>query len=94
MLFLDYCVGQVHCIFSLPVVGVKAWFSNKPPPEHLAYVEWFTPFSRLHPGCHHRLYKISRHCLNGVQQASIIPVELIQQSVHLIPDFGAFAPAH
>ena len=94
MLFLDYCVGQIRCIFSLPSVGVKSWFSHKPPPSHLAYVEWFTPFSRLQPGHHHRLHKISRHSLDGVQQASIIPVELIQQSVHLIPDFGAIAPAH
>ncbi|KIK00483.1 hypothetical protein K443DRAFT_7613 [Laccaria amethystina LaAM-08-1] len=30
----------------------------------------------------------------GTFMASIIPVELIQQSVHLIPDFGAIAPAH
>ena len=70
--FSDYCVGQVRCIFSLPAVGVKSWFSNKPPPAHLAYV----------------------HYLDGVQQASIIPVELIQQSVHLIPDFGAIAPSN
>jgi len=70
------------------IVGVKSWFSNKPPPAHLAYVEWLTPFSRLH----HRLYKISWHYLDGVQQASIILVELIQQSVHLIPDFGAITP--
>ena len=93
MLFADYCVGQVCCIFSIPSVGVKSWFSNKPPPAHLAYIERFTSFSRLHPGHHRRLYKLSQHCLDGVQQASIIPVELNQQSIHLIPDFGAIVPA-
>jgi len=30
-LLSDYCMGQVHCIFSLPAIGVKSWFSNKPP---------------------------------------------------------------
>ena len=92
--FLRLLHGTSLLYFSLPSVGVKSWSSNKPPPAHLAYVEWFIPFSRLHPGHHQRLYKISQHCLDGVQQTSIIPVELIQQSVHLIPGFGAIAPAH
>jgi len=38
------------------------------------------------------MYKISRCIKNGKQQASVIPVNLIRQSVHLIPEFGPIAP--
>ncbi|KAI9455522.1 hypothetical protein F5148DRAFT_984720 [Russula earlei] len=60
------------------------------PAEYLVYVEWFTPFEpSLKPN--HFLYKISKHCVWGEQQASIVPVELIHQSVHLLPKFGPVA---
>ncbi|KAI9461854.1 hypothetical protein F5148DRAFT_982964, partial [Russula earlei] len=56
----------------------------------LAYVEWFTPVKpSLKPN--HFLYKISKHHIQGEQQASIVPVELICQSVHLLPKFGPVA---
>ena len=41
----------------------------------------------------HGLYKISRHQIQGKQQASVIPISLIWQSVHLIPSFGPVAPS-
>jgi hypothetical protein len=39
------------------------------------------------------MYKISRLKVQGKQQASVIPVEFIRQSVHLIPAFGPVAPS-
>lgn len=63
-------------------------------PEHLAYVEWFTPFNSLRPGRDHGMYKVSKlRNANGQQKASVIPVFLIRQSVHLFPMFGPVAPA-
>jgi hypothetical protein len=91
-----YCVGQVRCVFALPLKARKAWFGDRCDqldiPQHLAYIEWFTPFTSVRPGRNHRLYKISRSMKQGKQQASIIPVDLIWQSAHLIPAFGPIAP--
>jgi len=87
-------VGQVHCVFTLPATTTNTFFQHLPTPRHLAYVEWFTPFSKLQPSHHHGLYKVSQHHIDGVQQASIIPVELIEQSVQLVPDFGMSSPSH
>ena len=61
-------------------------------PAHLAYIEWFTPFS-LHPDPNYLLYKISRHREQGIQQASIVPIDLIRNSVHLFPKPGPVIPA-
>jgi hypothetical protein len=90
-------VGQVRCVFTLPLKTLKSWFPASTPtnlqvPYHLAYVEWFTPFTSLRPGRDHRMYKISRHMKQGMRGASVIPVLLIRQSVHLIPAFGPVAP--
>ena len=90
MVPLGYRIGQVRCVFGLPASATQSWFSSMTIPTHLAYIEWFTPFTT--PGRHHELYKVSRHHINGIQQTSIVPVQLIRQSVHLIPDFGASAP--
>ena len=62
------------------------------PPPHLAYVEWYTPFSKLQPGRHHGLYTVTRLHRQGVVHAGIIPVTLIEASVHLIPKSGPVAP--
>ena len=80
-------------MFSLPAKAVKTWFSRGDEiPQYLAYIEWFTPFVSLRPGRSHRMYKISRSKKQGKQQASIIPIELVRQSAHLIPSFGPIAP--
>ncbi|KAH6908396.1 hypothetical protein BKA70DRAFT_1030801, partial [Coprinopsis sp. MPI-PUGE-AT-0042] len=60
----------------------------------LAYVEWFTPFSKLRPGRHHRLYQISRVMDGATIRASVIPLTLVEGSSHLIPKFGPLAPVH
>lgn len=79
----------------LPSKALKFWFPAGEPaiPQHLAYIEWFVPFTSLRPGQNHRMYRILRSIKNGKQQASVIPVSLIRQSVHLIPEFGPIAPA-
>ncbi|KAF9533674.1 hypothetical protein CPB83DRAFT_890141 [Crepidotus variabilis] len=88
-----YCVGQIHCVFVLPSRVQKTWFPGQRSPLHLAYVEWFTPFTTLCPGRNHGLYKISRRMIDGQQHTSVIPINLIKQSAHVIPAFGPVAPA-
>ncbi|KJA23030.1 hypothetical protein HYPSUDRAFT_138406, partial [Hypholoma sublateritium FD-334 SS-4] len=89
-----YCVGRIHCIFSIPCRGILHWFPTGPVniPAHLAYVEWFTPFSCAIFEPNSRLYNIKPLIANGQRQASIIPISLIRQSVHLYPKFSAIAP--
>ncbi|KAJ7060713.1 hypothetical protein C8F01DRAFT_988391, partial [Mycena amicta] len=62
-----------------------------PPPRHLAYVEWFSPFSNA-PEAWHHFYKIKRSMRNGDRDASIVPVSCIRRSIHLLPKFGPIAP--
>lgn len=85
-------MGRIRCIFILPAVAMKMWFPTQAP-SHLAYVDWFMPFSSdLRPGKDHGLYKITRRVINGQQRSSIIPITLISQSIHLVPAFGSTAP--
>ncbi|KAH6912306.1 hypothetical protein BKA70DRAFT_1098303 [Coprinopsis sp. MPI-PUGE-AT-0042] len=87
----DYCIGRIRCVFSFPAVA-KHCFPNRAPPSHLAYVEWFTPFSKLSPGRHHRMYQVSRLMDDNGPRASIIPLTMVEASAHLIPKFGPVAP--
>jgi Plavaka transposase len=92
LILSGHCVGRIRVIFTLPADTLRRWFSTgHKPAEYLAYVEWFTPFKRS-PEPNHLLYKISKHLVRGEQQASVVPVELIRQSVHLLPKFGPVAP--
>lgn len=91
-----YIVGRVRFVFGVPA-SAKGWFGESfynSLPQHLAYVEWFTPFSSTRPNCNHQMYKISPLKADGHPVASVIHVEMIRQSAHLIPVFGAVAPAH
>ncbi|KAG2140805.1 hypothetical protein BD769DRAFT_1349912 [Suillus cothurnatus] len=60
-------------------------------PKHLAYIEWFSPFTRTSER-NHGMHKVSRSYENGEQLVSIISVKDIRRSVHLIPKFGCSAP--
>ncbi|KAJ7029499.1 hypothetical protein C8F04DRAFT_899571, partial [Mycena alexandri] len=59
----------------------------------LAYVEWFSPFT-AHPEPHHLMYKVKRSMKEGQRIATIVPLESIRRSVHLLPKFGPMAPPH
>lgn len=91
-MFVGFCVGQVRCIFSLPPAAVKMLFPAGFPHQHLAYIEWFTPFSRAPIDQNTKLFKISRLISNGERRVSVVPVSLILSSVHLFPKFGPQAP--
>ncbi|KAF6751581.1 hypothetical protein DFP72DRAFT_991307 [Ephemerocybe angulata] len=88
----DYRVARVRCIFSLPKMAGHL-FRARAPPSHLVYVDWCTPFSSTSLAAYHGMHRISPYKINGKLQSSVIPVTLIQQSVHLIPQFGPVAPA-
>lgn len=60
--------------------------------KHLAYVEWFTPFSRARKDQNSKLFKISRLMAQQERRVSIIPVSLIVSSIQLFPKFGPQAP--
>ena len=66
--------------------------SDVTPPQHLAYVKWFSSISTM-PDNNSQLYKVSRLTQNGWHIASVIPVDHILSSVHLLPCFGQDTPS-
>ncbi|KAJ6528339.1 hypothetical protein DFH09DRAFT_1327742 [Mycena vulgaris] len=89
-----YRVGQVRVVFSLKPHHIQGLFAHGvSPPQHLAYVEWFSSF-KPQPEPHHLMYKVKRSLKDGDRMASIVPVANIRRSVHLLPKFGPIAPPH
>ncbi|KAI0026892.1 hypothetical protein K488DRAFT_74991 [Vararia minispora EC-137] len=78
----------VRLIFSLSEkVKAVAFYGDAPAPSHMAYIEWFSRFP-VHATENMNLYHVRRSRLGGEQVTSIIPIEEIWRSVHLIPKFG------
>lgn len=86
-------IGQIRVVFSVPEDAVRHLFhGDTQPPQHPAYVEWFTPFTHS-PDPNSRMYRVKRAAHNnGCAIASIIPLSLIKRSVHLIPKWGHRVP--
>ena len=90
--FSGYRVAQVRMVFEIPDREVPQVFSSVDrPPKHLAYIEWFTPIPAT-PDPKHSMYRVSKLMENGCRAASVIQVESIVCSVHLIPHFGPVIP--
>ncbi|KAH9041912.1 hypothetical protein EDB83DRAFT_2228083, partial [Lactarius deliciosus] len=82
-------IAQVRVVFQLPNKVLSQLFpsTDVAPPTHLAYVEWFSPIPTTLDS-NSRLFKVSRLTRNGWRLASVIPVDNIYSSVHLLPRFG------
>ncbi|KAI9439121.1 hypothetical protein H4582DRAFT_2056961 [Lactarius indigo] len=83
-------IGQVRVVFQIPSKVIRDVFLNNAP-THLAYIEWFSPLSPR-PDVNHLMYKVSRSVQGGRRRATVIPVDRIMGSVHLIPRFGRATP--
>ncbi|KAI5115526.1 hypothetical protein M0805_009629 [Coniferiporia weirii] len=70
---------RVKVIFTLP-------FRFSAVPERLAYIEWFRPFRGKDADS--GLHVLSWTRQGGTHQAKVIPLDDIEQSVHLVPKFG------
>ncbi|KAI0039282.1 hypothetical protein FA95DRAFT_1504372 [Auriscalpium vulgare] len=86
---------QVRIVFSMSKTAVETSFTSedpaRKPPEHFAYVEWFTRF-RPAADANHDMYRVSRAVEGGRRVVSIVPVSRLQRSVHMVPVFGPAAP--
>ncbi|KAH9016036.1 hypothetical protein EDB85DRAFT_1875359 [Lactarius pseudohatsudake] len=81
-------IAQVRVVFQLPRKVIHQVFlsSDIALPTHLAYVEWFSPIPTTPDS--NDLYRVSRLTQNGRHLASIIPIDSLFSSVHLLPRFG------
>ncbi len=62
------------------------------PPAHLAYVEWFSTFA-ARPEAASGMYRLKRQLAgDGSPLVSVLPVSVIQSSVHLFPKWGRTVP--
>ncbi|KAL0574790.1 hypothetical protein V5O48_007182 [Marasmius crinis-equi] len=91
-----YCVGRLRLIIGLNKTSLSELFQPDEyelVPPHLAYIEWFTPFTPR-PDSVSGLYRIARSAdaTAGSVDASIVPVSDIRRSIHLYPKFGPVAP--
>lgn len=85
---VDYCVGRLRVIFSIPWRCRHMIFgAHVEVPNHLAYVEWYTAFPSQ-PDPNNLMYKVSpRTDRDGNKICSIIPVSNIRRR-HLFPKWG------
>ena len=77
---VDLCIGQVHMIFDPP--GEYIMLARQP----LVYVEWFTPFQARNFAL--GMYHVARSTRSERQRASVIPLDHIIRTCHLVPLWG------
>jgi hypothetical protein len=80
-----YRIGQVRVVFKLPPSAYNRFETLES--KHLAYVEWFSPFTHS-PEPLHGLHKVSRALPSELRKSAIVEVSRIHQSIHLFPCFG------
>jgi hypothetical protein len=86
-----YRVAQIRTVFSVNKAAQAILFQTRPPPDYLAYVEWFTPF-QCEPESRSGMYRVARSYLDNFRLVEIIPLTSIVQSIHLIPLPGETIP--
>lgn len=83
-------IAQIRVVFQVPGRVIQNVFFNNAP-SYLAYAEWFTPLPQT-PDPNHLMYKVSRLTDGDHRRSSIIPVDSIISSVHLLPRFRPAIP--
>lgn len=78
-------IGRLRAIFKVPERSEQALF-GKHPPEHLAYVEWYSRIP-AQSNAINGMYPISRSSDGG----AIVEVIDIRRACQLIPKFGRMA---
>ncbi|KAJ4471515.1 hypothetical protein J3R30DRAFT_3380347 [Lentinula aciculospora] len=91
--YLDTRIGRVKVVFSIPQSKWDTLFPpHCPPPTHLAYVEWFSKFGNRQEA-HSGLYRVKKQVSSDkIVAASVISLEMIMRSVHLLPKWGGAVP--
>ncbi|KAL6299809.1 hypothetical protein BKA93DRAFT_888051 [Sparassis latifolia] len=87
----DTALIQVRAARLEDLVGLT--LQGTPPPRHLAYVEWFSKFTAS-PDANLKMYKVKQTLKDGARLASVVPLSLIQISVHFLPKWRRAVPAH
>lgn len=81
---VGYRIGQVRCIFKVPKSPLQELLPHADKedfPEHLAYIEWFSPFMRPDP--YHGLYKVARSLEGEQRLASVVDIKDVRRSCQL-----------
>ena len=91
--FSGYQVAQVRMVFGIPDQVVSEVFTSSVDfsPKHLTYVEWFSLIPTT-PNPKPGIYRVSRLIESGHRSASVIQVQSIVCSIHLIPYFRPVKP--
>ena len=84
-------IAQLCAVFQIPKKVIDHLFPDTSAPTHLVYVEWFSPLSATWD-VNHQMYRVTRLMHGGQRRATVIPVESILGSVHLLPRFGPMTP--
>jgi hypothetical protein len=79
-----YRAVRVRCIFRPPSVTRHVY----PASEHLAYIEFFTPFSRSN-NTPHGMYTTSTALHpDGRRQVAVVPISHLHMTCHIAPRFA------